>query len=121
MELELMQMLLSLLAMAQKDPWGPATAGALLALVSFILFKGPLKARVDAFLDTTLKKRVAVVLMGVLPAVVALFDKAAQWDRALGTAVLSVLVSQGVFFLMKAMAKPGAEPESGDAPKDGDQ
>lgn len=115
MDLEVVQMTLSFLAMAQKDPWGPATAGAALALVSFLFFKGPLKVHVDKVLNTDMRKRVAVVVMGVLPAVATLFGESAEWDRALGTALLSILVSQGVFFLLKSMAPAPAKPpaESG--------
>lgn len=101
MEAELIQLAMTLLAYAMKDPFGPVTAGAALALVGFVLFKGPLKDRVNAVLTTDARKRVALAAMAIIPAVVAVLSEAATWNKALGTSLLSALVSQGVFFLVK--------------------
>lgn len=108
MELELLNLMLSFFAACQKDPWGPMSAGALLALVSYLLFKGPLKVHVDKLLKSDMSKRAVVAAMAVVPAVVSALSEAGKWDKALGTAVASILISQGLFFLVK----PKPEPES---------
>lgn len=111
-----MNLLMSFLAACQKDPWGPMSAGALLALLAFLFFKGPLKKHVEKYLAGDLAKRIAVAVMGVVPALVSILNDASKWDKALGTAALSILVSQGLFFLVKPAKPPAKLPA--DAPKD---
>lgn len=113
MEEELISLAMMLLSHVLKNPWGPVTAGAALTLLGFLAFRGPLKERVNALLTTDARKRAAVSIAALIPAVVSVLNEAAAWDKALGTALLSVLVSQGLFLLVKGAKPPSAGPMIG--------